>query len=55
VALDPYELLGVPADASLRQIRRRFLALAERHRKDMLVHPAAYRDFEKVNAAYHLL
>ena len=52
---DPYEILGVAPDASQREIRRRFIALAERHRKEMLSDPRAYDAFEDTNAAYHLL
>lgn len=53
---DPYEILGVPKDASRKDIRKAYRKLAKDLHPDL--HPgdaAAEERFKKVSAAYHLL
>jgi hypothetical protein len=52
---DPYEVLGVPRDATARQIRRRYKKLAVEHHPDRNPDPGAVETFKKVAAAYAIL
>jgi hypothetical protein len=58
---DPYEVLGVPPDASADEVRRAYLALARRHHPDAHAaggpgpRAAAERRMQEVNAAWAVL
>jgi len=47
-----YDILGVPADAESRQIRKAFMRLANEYQSDRAKFPAADWYFERLKAAY---
>ncbi len=51
-----YEVLGIPPNASVEQIKRRFRALARRHHPDVAGNqPASHELFIKLSEAYQVL
>jgi hypothetical protein len=54
-ARDPHEVLGVPAGADRRTIKRAFRALAREHHPDLSLAPDAQRRFRDLVEAYESL
>ncbi|WP_433250013.1 DnaJ C-terminal domain-containing protein [Actinomadura nitritigenes] len=52
---DPYEVLGVPRDASQEEIQRAYRKLARAHHPDINKDPAAEERFKDVSEAYAVL
>ena len=53
---DPYEVLGVPRDASLEDIKRRYRVLARKHHPDVNPEDPTSEDrFKEVSSAYGVL
>src|SRR5438105_1120744 len=52
---DPYELLGVSADASAEEIHRAYRRLARRYHPDMNAAAGADARFKEVSDAYEVL
>lgn len=52
---DPFEVLGVPRNASPQEIRRQYKRLAVEHHPDRNSAPEAVETFKKVTAAYAIL
>ena len=54
--LDPYQVLGVPRQASEAEIRKAFRRLAAEHHPDRNPdRPSAKERFQQINAAYQVL
>ena len=52
---DPYEVLGIPRDASSKDISRAYRALARQHHPDVSREPDAAERFKEIQAAYDVL
>lgn len=56
MAADPYQVLGVPRDASADQIKQAYRKLARQHHPDANQgNPAAEEKFKEISAAYEVL
>ena len=52
---DYYEVLGVPRDASVEEIKRAFRRLAMKYHPDRNKSPDAEAKFKEINEAYQVL
>jgi curved DNA-binding protein len=52
---DHYRVLGVPRDASMREIRRAYRRLARQHHPDVSPHPGDSAYFTELTTAYEVL
>ena len=52
---DHYRVLGVPRDASMREIRRAYRRLARQHHPDISPHPGDSAYFTELTTAYEVL
>jgi molecular chaperone DnaJ len=52
---DPYEILGVPRDASSDEIKRVYRSLARQHHPDASSDPGAEERFKEITQAYEVL
>src|ERR1044072_6093262 len=50
-----YRVLGVPRDASMREIRRAYRRLARQHHPDSRPHPGASAYYAELTTAYEVL